>query len=105
MHNGDDSEYYLAKGYRVVAVEANPLLCAEAEQRFADEIAAGRMRLLNLAISDSVGVAEFYVKRERAPQSSLRPPKDMDGWQAVTVETKPLADVIESADDIAFIKI
>ena len=72
MHNGDDTEYYLAKGYRVIAVEANPLLCAEAEERFAETIAAGRLRVLNLAIAETSGEAEFYVKRERAPQSSLR---------------------------------
>ena len=105
MHNGDDSEYYLTKGYRVIAVEANPLLCAEAEQRFAPEIAAGRLRVLNLAVAREAGSAEFYVKRERAPQSSLRPPRDMTGWQAVTVETAPLADLVEEASDIAFMKI
>lgn len=30
MHHGHDSEYYLKKGFQVVAVEANPLLCARA---------------------------------------------------------------------------
>jgi len=29
MNNGDDCEYYLTKGYRVVAVEANPALASE----------------------------------------------------------------------------
>jgi len=31
MHNGDDTAYYLARGYRVVAVEANPSMCATAQ--------------------------------------------------------------------------
>jgi hypothetical protein len=35
MHNGDDTAYYLASGYDVVAVEANPTLCASARDRFA----------------------------------------------------------------------
>src|SRR4051794_6646259 len=102
MHNGDDTEYYLSKGYRVVAVEANPLLCQEAERRFASEIAAGRLSILNVAIAEEEGSAEFYVKRERAPQSSLRPPKDMTGWHTVTVRTTPLADIVERAEDVAF---
>jgi len=105
MHNGDDSEYYLRKGYRVIAVEANPLLCADAQERFGDEIAAGRLTVLNLAIADQPGSAEFYVKRERAPQSSLRPPKDMTGWRAVTVDTAPLADIVDRDAEIAFMKI
>jgi len=43
MHNGDDTAYYLARGYDVVAVEANPALCASAGKRFAPEVAAGRL--------------------------------------------------------------
>jgi FkbM family methyltransferase len=105
MHNGDDTEYYLRKGYRVVAVEANPLLCAEAAQRFASEIASGQLSVLNLAIAEQPGSAEFYVKHERAPQSSLRAPRDMAGWEAVTVQTAPLADIINPASEIAFVKI
>ena len=35
MHNGDDTAYYLSRGYRVLAVEANPSLCASARERFA----------------------------------------------------------------------
>jgi predicted RNA methylase len=34
MNNGDDSAFYLRAGFRVVAVEANPLLCRAAESRF-----------------------------------------------------------------------
>src|SRR5690348_14857053 len=32
--DGDDTAFYLAKGFRVVAVEANPALVAAAKQRF-----------------------------------------------------------------------
>lgn len=42
MNNGDDSAYYLSKGYRVIAVEANPALVEKARIRFAREIATGR---------------------------------------------------------------
>lgn len=105
MHNGDDSEYYLKKQYDVIAVEANPLLCAEAAERFAAEIASGQLRLLNLAIAETAGSAEFHVKQKRAPQSSLHRPADMTGWHTVTVETAPLADIVDRGRDIAFMKI
>jgi hypothetical protein len=55
MNNGDDSAFYLKAGHRVVAIEANPLLCRAAEKRFAAEIASGRFAILNLAISDQPG--------------------------------------------------
>ena len=33
MHKGEDSEFYLRKGFRVVAFEANPELIASCAQR------------------------------------------------------------------------
>ena len=33
MNNGDDTAYYLHRGFRVVAVEADPILCAAATTR------------------------------------------------------------------------
>lgn len=61
MHNGDDTAYYLHRGYRVVAVEANPALAEKARHRFGREIAAGRLEVLNVGIAAADGEAEFYV--------------------------------------------
>lgn len=52
MHHGHDSEYYLKKGFRVVAVEANPLLARKASEWLADWIRAG-MRLKKYGVSRS----------------------------------------------------
>jgi FkbM family methyltransferase len=52
LHKGEDSAFYLAKGYRVVAFEANPDLIAACKQRFAAEIAAERMTIVEGAITD-----------------------------------------------------
>ena len=34
-HNGDDTAFYLHKGYRVIAIEANPVLAKSITVRFA----------------------------------------------------------------------
>jgi hypothetical protein len=34
MHNGDDTAYYLRRGFRVIAIEPNPALVATAAERF-----------------------------------------------------------------------
>jgi len=52
LHRGEDTAYYLALGYRVVAFEANPELVAECQQRFAREIADGRLTIVEGAITD-----------------------------------------------------
>ena len=59
MHNGDDTAYYLHKGFRVVAIEANPVCVQACEKRFADAIRLGRLRIINVGITRERGEAEF----------------------------------------------
>jgi FkbM family methyltransferase len=71
MHDGGDTAFYLAKGFDVVAVEANPALAAAAQERFSDEIAAGRLRLFGVAIADSKGTMPLAVAEDMTSWSSL----------------------------------
>ena len=62
FHRGEDTEFYLAKGFRVVSLEADPKLWEAGQQRFAAAIAEGRLNLVNKALVDSSQPAEitFY---------------------------------------------
>ena len=51
FHKGEDADFYLRKGYRVVAVEGSPTLAAEGRARFADQIAQGGLHLIEGAIA------------------------------------------------------
>ncbi len=59
-HQGEDTAYYLEKGFRVVAVEANPDLCQILRQTFAEAIANGRLTLIEAAIAERAGTRKFY---------------------------------------------
>ncbi len=60
-HKGEDTAFYLAKGYRVVAFEANGELVRSCEQRFSAEIAAGRLTLVEGAVTDAdAPTVRFY---------------------------------------------
>lgn len=61
MHNGDDTAFYLSRGYRVVAIEANPALVDRASIRFADHIKSGRLVLTNVAIFPIAGQFDFWI--------------------------------------------
>lgn len=50
-NNGDDAAAYLARGFRVIAVEANPILCEDMKNRFATDCKLGRAVILNKAIN------------------------------------------------------
>lgn len=73
MHRGEDTAFYLAKGFRVVAIEANPQLCDAARTRFAEAIAAGRLVLINAAIVDTPGPVTFYVNDKVSAWSTVQP--------------------------------
>lgn len=50
LHNGADTRYYLAQGFRVVAVDANPSFIEHVSGELAAAAAAGRLRLVHAAI-------------------------------------------------------
>jgi FkbM family methyltransferase len=63
MHRGEDTDFYLRKGFNVVAFEANPHLVGQCKIRFRDAIATGRLCIVEGAIApeaagDSI---TFYV--------------------------------------------
>jgi FkbM family methyltransferase len=71
MHRGEDTERYLAQGFRVVAVEANPALVDLAAQRFAHAIASGRLTIVGGAVADEPGMVELAVFDEHTVWSSM----------------------------------
>jgi FkbM family methyltransferase len=72
MHVGDDTAYYLARGCRVVALEANPRLCVSAEKRFSHDVAAGSLAILNAALcTSSIESIDFHICDVNPEWSSL----------------------------------
>src|SRR5262245_1612138 len=52
MHRGQDTDYYLKRGYRVVAFEANPENVEFSRNRFRDAITSGQLIIVEGAIAD-----------------------------------------------------
>lgn len=50
MHKGEDTAFYLRKGFRVVSFEADPDLIKHCRQRFAAELANGQLTIVEGAI-------------------------------------------------------
>ncbi len=73
MHDGADTALYVAKGFDVVAVEANPELVASARDRFARELEHGRLRLIDSAIAETRGTLPLAVAETNDFWSSLSP--------------------------------
>ena len=50
MHKGEDTEFYLGKGFRVVAFEADPELAEFCRRRFSDFVDKGKLVIVEGAI-------------------------------------------------------
>jgi FkbM family methyltransferase len=110
-HTGQDSDFYLKLGYRVVAVEASPDMAARLHDRFRDEVTQGRMVIVNKAIAEQPGEITFYVNRKVSDWSTANP-----AWaernralgaesEEITVEAVPLAEIMREHGCPWYIKI
>ena len=65
-HMGEDTEFYLKKGFKVVAVEANATLAQGLRDRFSDAIGHGHLIVVGSAVADLNGEVEFFVNERSA---------------------------------------
>ncbi|MFN3955834.1 MAG: FkbM family methyltransferase [Pararhodobacter sp.] len=93
---GQDSRYYLDKGFNVIAIEADPALCEKLRSRFADEIALDRLRVVEVGVGEEPGILPFYVN-EFSEWSSFNPDtkatKELE-HQVMHLPVVPLSELI-----------
>jgi FkbM family methyltransferase len=103
---GDDTFYYLRKGFRVVAVDANPELVAACQDRFRAEIAAGRVTVLNCCLGPLAGPRTFYRNANPGWSSAEPGPGTRGGTYAtLTVPGEVLESVLAAHGVPYFMKI
>ena len=73
MHTGEDTDFYLKKGFRVVGVEADPALCQQVAARHPGEIADGSLVIVNKAISETDAPLRFFLCRTKSAWSTASP--------------------------------
>lgn len=68
LHRGEDTAFYLAKGYRVVAFEADPALVDACRRRFETALRDGRLEIVEGAIATRQGRSMMFY---RDPDQSM----------------------------------
>ena len=53
LHKGEDTDYYLKRGFNVIAIEADEELVKFNQNRFKNYIKNGKLTIINGAISDT----------------------------------------------------
>ena len=71
MNNGDDTDFYLKKGFRVISIEAIPTLCSLAAERFKEFIDCGQLVICNMGVSLFRGELSFFINHNHNEWSSF----------------------------------
>ncbi len=107
MHDGSDTMYYLHKGYRVVAIDANPDLIEKANKLFSGHIASGKLTLLNIAIAEKEETVTFNISKNDVWSSM---DKDIAGREGnflkqINVEARKLSTIFKTHGTPVYCKI
>ena len=110
-NNGDDTDFYLKKGFRVVALDADQALCEQVAKRFAAEIASGRCEVIFGAVGEKSGdTIEFYLCDRPDwntcdPAFVSRNQKAGAVYRTVAVPTINVGDLMETRGTPYYLKI
>ena len=101
-HKGEDTEFYLKKGFRVVAIEAMPEFCTSLTERFSDYVASGALSVVNVAVSSTPGNINFYVDDRVSEWGTANPEWSERNrnfgagvGRTLTIQASKLADVLK----------
>lgn len=106
MHVGNDTAYYLGEGYRVIGIEANPLLVEHCSRRFASELSSGQLRILPIGVSNVSGTLPFYVNATNSEWSSFDKEVGWRGGSGAVIEVPVvrMEEVLESYKSPYYLK-
>jgi FkbM family methyltransferase len=90
-NTGQDTAYYLSKGYRVIAVDASPDMIRQIKQQLAAYVESGQLELLNYAISEQDGeVLNFYLSENTDWHSLDKNISNRDGKLVDTIQVESI---------------
>lgn len=111
LHRGEDSEFYLKKGFRVVAIDANAEMCTLVGSRLRRYVENGTLVIINKAISANDGQVSFFKNRQHTQWGTTDPlwvarnARKGETIEEVTVESARLSHLIEECGQPYYVKI
>jgi FkbM family methyltransferase len=98
MHNGDDTAYYLSRGYRVISIEADSGLVEKGKIRFVDQLKNQNLTIINAGIHFEKGMFDFYINEVHNEWNSFdKSIANRDGlpYHTAKVPCYPFGEILE----------
>lgn len=97
MNNGEDTAYYLRRGFRVVGIDADPKMIELVKAVSSNEITNNQLTLLNLAVSDKENEdVDFYLSEDPQYNSLIKSMTNSGGTHftgTIKVKTRTLGSL------------
>ena len=73
LHKGEDTAYYLSRGFRVVAIEADPDLVSFCQDKFSKAIESGDLVIIHGAVvdDDNQKFVKFYKNKKKSDWGTI----------------------------------
>jgi len=94
LHKGEDTDFYLKKGFKVIAFEADPYLVSECRSRFKSEIENNELIIIEGAI------IEFTPEKPKCNTIKFYRNKDVSVWGTVVREWASKNEYMGAANEI-----
>jgi FkbM family methyltransferase len=108
-HTGEDTEFYLEKGFKVIAIEANPEMCARLEKRFGNFLKEKKLVIIQKAIvDDQMSDVSIYVNDNVDSWSSIYEDvagKGVHQVRKIDVESVTLKEICDLHGSPYFMKV
>lgn len=107
MSEGNDTPYYLSKGFKVIGVEADTGMCEQLRTRFAPDIATGALTVLNFAVGRTFGeTIDIHAHRTHQALSGIgKRPEVPDHYVTYRVPTIDWRTIVAQAGTPRYLKI
>lgn len=107
MHVGQDTEFYLKKGFKVVACEPNKRLVESTTEKLSEYVERDDLTILNVGICGNTGKRKFYANSTNDVWSSFDSSLGSRGgdYQEYDVECLTLQDLLNEYGSPHYLKI
>src|SRR5215204_2189051 len=108
MNDGTDSLHYLQKGYKVVAIEADPTLVEKVKTDLRKYVDDKQLVLVNCGVAGENGTADFYINTDNNLWNSFDAEKASRGgtnYYPIKIQCRNFSDILKEHDVPFYLKI
>ncbi|SMX28072.1 hypothetical protein TRP8649_02185 [Pelagimonas phthalicica] len=107
MCEGNDTDFYLKKGFKVLSIEALPSNADQARKRFKKELKSGQLEIMQAAATETAGEDVTLWVNPHNPGGNMVLPQEVaeKRGESITVKSTNWQDIVSKVGEVYYCKI